>query len=242
MEEKFVPFDCPACGTWVCKKCGYKRKAANRFFADHYCTKCGSKEGVMKPVQHQREAGALEEKRDAETDIKNGMTWYWPLEETKMKERCKYEKRWVEEVGEIWVCSIHNENSRFDIDCGYAPCLAIDPYPPVGPSPEDFLDARLKEVEAEWTHIFIMRQMLATQREIVRQFKEWPVLLQAPVEIEVESHDIQGLTYKAIQKIQWLSTQEYVKRFGTHPPTTPMIRSMLRMWSKHPDFKQEWLE
>lgn len=46
---------CPMCGTWVCDKCGWRRVGANRLKpVKHDCHKCGSTEGIMLDIHHQR--------------------------------------------------------------------------------------------------------------------------------------------------------------------------------------------
>lgn len=42
---------------------------------------------------------------------------------------CVYEETWTDEVGYIWVCVIHGNNSKHDVDGdSHLPCLTIDPY------------------------------------------------------------------------------------------------------------------
>lgn len=44
--------------------------------------------------------------------------------------RCRYELRYTDEVGEVWVCIIHGNNSKHDVTGpdSDVPCLTIDPY------------------------------------------------------------------------------------------------------------------
>ena len=44
-------------------------------------------------------------------------------------DRCRYEKKWTDEVGTIDVCIIHGQNSKHDTTVEpQAPCLHVDPY------------------------------------------------------------------------------------------------------------------
>lgn len=45
------------------------------------------------------------------------------------KLRCSYEVIWTDEVGEIPVCFIHGQNSKYGEEFGpHRPCLAVDPW------------------------------------------------------------------------------------------------------------------
>lgn len=45
------------------------------------------------------------------------------------KIKCYYEVMWTDEVGEIDVCQVHGQNSKYAPRFGpNRPCLAIDPY------------------------------------------------------------------------------------------------------------------
>lgn len=47
-----------------------------------------------------------------------------------LMERCWYEKRWSDEVGDIWVCVVHENNSKYPVEStiSHYPCLTLDPY------------------------------------------------------------------------------------------------------------------
>lgn len=43
---------------------------------------------------------------------------------------CSYKLVWTEATGDIWVCTKHNQNSKYAVDrLSHAPCLEVDPYP-----------------------------------------------------------------------------------------------------------------
>lgn len=42
---------------------------------------------------------------------------------------CVYEEKWADQAGWIWVCVIHDQNSKHPVDGkSHLPCLAVDPY------------------------------------------------------------------------------------------------------------------
>lgn len=45
------------------------------------------------------------------------------------REKCSYETVWVEELGEIDICTVHGENSKYHPRLGeHRPCLVMDPW------------------------------------------------------------------------------------------------------------------
>lgn len=52
-EKKAKRPACPGCGRWVCLDCGSSQGNMNRRSAfPHYCTKCKSFHGEMRPTRH----------------------------------------------------------------------------------------------------------------------------------------------------------------------------------------------
>jgi len=43
------------------------------------------------------------------------------------------------------------------------------------------------------------------------------------------------------KQIAWLTTREYVARFGTDPPTAPILALLALPYADHPDCLPEWL-
>lgn len=78
------------------------------------------------------------------------------------------------------------------------------------------------------------------KRAIIKQHKDWPVLVQTPPVFEDARRDLQTMTYSVTQKLAWLTEAEYVTRFGTEPPTAPMVRTLAAIYKDHPDYQQEW--
>lgn len=114
---------------------------------------------------------------------------------------------------------------------------------------EEFLLARIADAEKQldqeglsmraWISI---NQILANQRFIIAWHKNWPVLVEGPEERSFESHptDMSSYIYRASRQMASLTQAEYIKKFGTQPPTAPLLREMASMYADHPDFREEW--
>lgn len=93
----------------------------------------------------------------------------------------------------------------------------------------------------EWTHADA-RQMrdraeVEAKRRIVALHESWPVLIQTEPKLEVSPETWMA---KMTSEIAWLTNAEYVKRFGTDPPTAPMLAAMVQVYADHPDFDPAW--
>jgi len=81
----------------------------------------------------------------------------------------------------------------------------------------------------------------AAKRAIIKQHEEWPVLVERePSELESVAAGLESITYRMTREIAWLTEREYIKRFGTQPPTAPMICTLAAVYADHPDYQQEW--
>ena len=81
----------------------------------------------------------------------------------------------------------------------------------------------------------------AAKQAIIKQHEDWPVLVERePSEIESVAHGLDSITYRMSREIAWLTTKEYVKRFGVEPPTAPMIRALAAVYADHEDYRTEW--
>lgn len=84
----------------------------------------------------------------------------------------------------------------------------------------------------------------AAKRAIVRQHEDWPVLVEQPLKIAStgDGSGLNSFAYQVSQKIAWLTTREYMSRFGTEPPAAPMLRALAAVYKDHPDYLPEWAE
>lgn len=84
-----------------------------------------------------------------------------------------------------------------------------------------------------------VRAECEAKRRIVELHDNWPVLVESPPELE-QGTDFESMTIRMTRQILWLTQQEYVKRFGTEPPTAPMLCALAAVYADHPDYQEEW--
>jgi len=84
--------------------------------------------------------------------------------------------------------------------------------------------------------------------EIVKLHESWPTLIETPIETSlkatsgtVTANDIDGYVLQMSKQIAWLTDREYVARFGTDPPTSPILAFLTLPFADHPDCLPEWL-
>lgn len=114
----------------------------------------------------------------------------------------------------------------------------------------EFIEARIDETEkaTEGLHvetIMHLRRMFNAMYAVLDMHKQWPFLIQGPVEFEPAMTDdfhlhMNNIALKAKQNIDFLIHSTYVQRFGEEPPTTPMLRQLATVWASHSDFRDEW--
>lgn len=86
----------------------------------------------------------------------------------------------------------------------------------------------------------VLREVEA-KRAVLAFHEQWPVLTQTPPEFEaVDSGDINQMAYRMSQRMEWLTTQEYVAKFGHEPPTAPMLIALAAVYADHPEYRDEW--
>lgn len=98
--------------------------------------------------------------------------------------------------------------------------------------------------EAEYITRFDPVRILAecaAKRRIIEFHESWPVLVeQQPTFEQALDNSVDGLALRMSQQIAWLTEQEYRHRFGTEPPTAPMLAALAAVYADHPDYRQEW--
>ena len=75
------------------------------------------------------------------------------------------------------------------------------------------------------------------KRRIIAFHESWPVLIQTEPSLELTP---ETWVAKMTSDIAWLTNAEYVKRFGTDPPTAPMLLAMAQVYADHTDYREEW--
>lgn len=94
---------------------------------------------------------------------------------------------------------------------------------------------------SQWTPQRVLAES-AAKRAIVQLHDQWPVLIQTEPSIE-HVHtplDPYNIVLRASQQIDWITNRAYVERFGTEPPTTPILEALATVYQTHPDYNPEW--
>lgn len=87
---------------------------------------------------------------------------------------------------------------------------------------------------------------IAAKRAILEWHQNWPVLVEKqptfdqPAMATDFSSVTESVTVRLSRQIAWLTEQEYRNRFGSEPPTGPIIRLMLQPFAEHPDYDPKW--
>ena len=94
---------------------------------------------------------------------------------------------------------------------------------------------------AKWWPARVLLECEA-KRAIIRQHEAWPVLIEEeePTCRIEPTADLAAVSYAMNRRIAWLTEREYIKHFGTAPPTAPMIRTLAAVYRDHPDYLEEW--
>jgi len=101
-----------------------------------------------------------------------------------------------------------------------------------------FLTERIADDLSEAPSPQRRREALAKYK-ILEIHQRWPVLIEGPMNIGVDPTSNPNMF--ATQQIEWLTQQEYIKRFGTQPPTAPIVLALAAIYCDHPDYDPEWV-
>ncbi len=79
------------------------------------------------------------------------------------------------------------------------------------------------------------------KRAIVELHKNWPVLVESPPTFNSSpSDDLNAMTVKMSRQIMWATEQEYRNKFGTEPPTAPILRALAQPYRGADGWQEEW--
>lgn len=81
-----------------------------------------------------------------------------------------------------------------------------------------------------------------SKRRIIEWHKSWPVLVETAPTFDQTDYDLSSMTLRMSQKIMWQTDQEYRDRFGTEPPTGPVLRMLALPYADHPDYNADWAD
>lgn len=126
----------------------------------------------------------------------------------------------------------------------------------------DFLKARLQEELAYHGAVSLTYYVeprvfseIQFKLKVIEWHENWPMLVQGPEKTEfvgpgseqlTANYRVDGMLEPAVgaihlrmtQRVQWMTQQEYIKRFGENPPTAPILRMMAELYSDHPDYQE----
>lgn len=161
--------------------------------------------------------------------------------------KCSYTDMMTDEVGALPVCDLHKEWSYFDFEFGpHRPCNAatIDDKLPL--SITQFLYDRAHEITRKVENSVLEDEntKLAEMIYIIVGWHEsWPVLVETEPKFETfqPGDGLDQVGMRMTLMFDWISTNEFKKRFGKEAPTAPLLRQLASMWDDHVDFQQEWV-
>lgn len=104
---------------------------------------------------------------------------------------------------------------------------------------EEFLTERIDEIERAYP-ASISQDLIAHCRDIIEWHKNWPILVETKPTVTFDQNDVDELIYQMTQQITWLTQEEYRKKFGSEPPTAPLLRKMAARYSWHEDYNEDW--
>lgn len=109
---------------------------------------------------------------------------------------------------------------------------------------DEFIRARLEEISRErpWGLEDFVSGFVCSILEILDLHQKWPILTKEEPEPAVIYDDLSANQYimAMTSKINWMTQQEYIRKFGTEPPTDPILNSIARIWREHEDFDPSW--
>lgn len=106
---------------------------------------------------------------------------------------------------------------------------------------EEFIEDRLVGMESWSGYVIPWLAAIASIRDILEWHKNWPVLVEGPPKYEqVRAFHPDFAAYQISQQMEWITRQEYIRRFGEEPPTAPLLRKIACHFSWHEDFNEEW--
>lgn len=80
---------------------------------------------------------------------------------------------------------------------------------------------------------------IAAKRKILDLHEQWPTLVETPPVMAVEPGREEWAAHLTWH-LDWVTTTQYRYRFGSEPPTSPIIRALLQPYAGRADFDQAW--
>jgi len=93
-----------------------------------------------------------------------------------------------------------------------------------------------------------LRYMIYNLQFVLEWHDNWPVLVEQPMpEItRISPNDemrtsLNRYSYEISVRMAWFTQNQYLKFFGTEPPTAPILKHMAQHFQNHPHFNPAWL-
>lgn len=109
---------------------------------------------------------------------------------------------------------------------------------------EEFIEDRCHDIERyaqQFEHDPWEFRYIEIYRQILKWHQNWPILVETPTEFNEVSTEPDRIIFQMQKKFAWATTNEYIRAYGTDPPTAPILKIIANQWSEHPAFNQSWL-
>lgn len=108
-------------------------------------------------------------------------------------------------------------------------------------------DVRVRQMVTQFNPARVLAECEA-KRRIIEWHKAWPVLVETPPTFDqgdgesydYERGDVSSMTLRMSQRIAWATEQQYREKFGSEPPTGPVLRLLALPYADHHDFQEGW--
>lgn len=161
--------------------------------------------------------------------------------------KCRYVPVGPNAAELIDLCQEHRTESPYSFEFGpHRPCMHASLEDKLPLTVTQFLGDRAHDVQkaAENSVLEEDHSKLAQTIHLVLNWHDsWPVLVESQPEFEDVQYGgeaIDRVVVRMTQKFEWVTTQEYKRKFGVDSPVAPLIRQMAMMWDTHPEFQDEW--
>lgn len=109
---------------------------------------------------------------------------------------------------------------------------------------DEFIRSRLEEMTKDGPveHEDFISSFVCSTLEILYLNSKFPVLVKETPEpaIVYDQLSADQIVSAMTHKINWLTKQEYINKFGTELPTDPILDSIARIWRTHEDYNSDW--
>lgn len=117
---------------------------------------------------------------------------------------------------------------------------------------EEFIEARLQDLEdviglyvrgdlpRQW-----LNELIGAIRDVLDFHKKFPTLAQGPPVFSQATFNPEEnpdeIIFRVVQHAEWLTREEFVKKYGDTAPSWYVIKRLAAKWADHPDYREEWM-